>query len=151
MQHGITGGARHKNAELRAAGAPTRIPFCRGEKVMPLPEFKQLVDEAKLQISEINPDELKQMQQSGEDFTLIDVRERDEQQKGMIPGAVAMPRGILEVNIDQITTDKDRQLVLYCGGGSRSALAALNLKKMGFNKVLSMSGGYRGWQQSETQ
>jgi rhodanese-related sulfurtransferase len=118
---------------------------------MPLPEFKQLVDEAKSQISEIGPDELKQMQQSGEGFTLIDVRERDKQQKGTIPGAVTMPRGILEVNIDQITTDKDRKLVLYCGGGSRSALAALDLKKMGFNKVLSLSGGYRGWHESKTQ
>jgi rhodanese-related sulfurtransferase len=118
---------------------------------MPLPEFKQLVDEAKSQISEINPDELKQMQQSGEDFTLIDVRERDEQQKGMIPGAVAMPRGILEVNIDQITTDKDRDIVLYCGGGSRSALSALNLKKMGFRNVKSLAGGFRGWRETETQ
>jgi rhodanese-related sulfurtransferase len=118
---------------------------------MPLPEFKQLVDEAKSQISEIGPDELKHMQQAGEDFTLIDVRERDEQEKGTIPGAVAMPRGILEVNIDQITTDKDRKLVLYCGGGSRSALAAVNLKKMGFNKVISLAGGYRGWRESETQ
>ncbi len=118
---------------------------------MPLPEFKQLVDEAKSQISELNANELRRMQQSGQDFILIDVRERDEQAKGMIPGAVAMPRGILEVNIDQITTAKDRQLVLYCGGGSRSALAALNLKKMGFNKVLSLSGGYRDWRQSETQ
>ena len=62
-----------------------------------------------------------------------------------------MPRGILEVNIDQITTDKDRKLVLYCGGGSRSALAALNLKKMGFRNVLSLAGGYRGWHESETQ
>ncbi len=118
---------------------------------MPLPEFKQLVDEAKSQISEIGPDELKHMQQSGEDFTLIDVRERDEQAKGMIPGAVALPRGILEVNLDQITSDKDRKLVLYCGGGSRSALSALNLKKMGFRKVISLAGGYRGWRDSETR
>jgi rhodanese-related sulfurtransferase len=118
---------------------------------MPLPEFKQLVDEAKSQISEIGPAELKQMKQAKEDFTLIDVRERDEQEKGSIAGAVNMPRGILEVNIDQITTDKDRKLVLYCGGGSRSALAALNLKKMGFRNVLSLAGGYRGWRESETR
>jgi len=118
---------------------------------MPLPEFKQLVDEAKSQISEIDADELKRMQQAGVDFTLIDVRERDEQAKGTIPGAVAMPRGILEVNIDQITTDKDRKLVLYCGGGSRSALAALNLKKMGFRNVISLSGGYKGWRDAETR
>lgn len=118
---------------------------------MPLPEFKKLVDEAKSQVSEIGPDDLKHMLQSGEDFILIDVRERDEQAKGTIPGAVNMPRGILEVNIDQITTDKDRKLVLYCGGGSRSALAALNLKKMGFKNTISLSGGYRGWRESETQ
>src|ERR1700733_9814268 len=104
---------------------------------MPLPEFKQLVDEAKSQIKEIDPVDLKRMQQSGEDFTLVDVREPDEQAKGVIPGAVTMARGILEVNIDQITTDKQRTLVLYCGGGSRSALAALNLKKMGFDNVNS--------------
>jgi len=118
---------------------------------MPLPEFKQLVDEAKAQIREIGPDELRHMQLSGEDFTLIDVREPDERAKGTIADAVAMPRGILEVNIDQITTDKDRKLVLYCGGGSRSALAALNLKKMGFRNVISLTGGYRGWRESETQ
>jgi rhodanese-related sulfurtransferase len=118
---------------------------------MPLPEFKQLVDEAKSQIQEIDPDELKRMQQAGEEFTLIDVRERDEHAKGAIPGAVEMPRGILEVNIDQITTDKDRKLVLYCGGGSRSALAALNLKKMGFRNVISLAGGYKGWRASETK
>jgi hypothetical protein len=84
---------------------------------MSLPEFKQLVDEAKSQIGEISPDDLRRMQQSGEDFTLIDVRERDEQSKGIIPGAISLPRGILEVNIDQITIDKDRKLVLYCGAG----------------------------------
>ena len=118
---------------------------------MPLPEFKQLVDEAKSQIKEIGPDDLRQMQQSGEDFTVIDVRERDEQAKGTIPGAVNLPRGILEVNIDQVTTDKDRKLVLYCGGGSRSALAAVNLKKMGFRNVMSLAGGYRGWRDEETR
>ena len=118
---------------------------------MPLPEFKQLVDEAKSQIKEIGPGELMRMQQAGEDFTLIDVREPDEQAKGTIAGAVNLPRGILEVNIDRITADKDRKLVLYCGGGSRSALAALNLKKMGFRNVISLAGGYRGWRESETQ
>ena len=118
---------------------------------MPLPEFKQIVDEAKAQITEITADELKSMQQSGQEFTLIDIRERDERQKGSIPGAVGLSRGILEVNIDQITTDKSRNIVLYCGGGSRSALAALNLKKMGFHNVKSLAGGYRGWRETETQ
>jgi len=118
---------------------------------VPLPEFKQLVDEAKSQITEIDADELKRMQQAGEDFTVIDVREREEQAKGIIPGAVLLPRGILEVNIDQITTNKAHKLVLYCGGGNRSALAAVNLKKMGFRNVISLAGGYKSWRDSETR
>ena len=117
---------------------------------MPLPEFRQLVNEAKAQVSEISSGELRRMQQAGEDFTLIDVRERDEQAKGIIYGAVKLPRGILEVNIDQVTTDKNRKLVLYCGGGSRSALAALNLKKMGFRNVFTLAGGYREWREGDT-
>ena len=116
---------------------------------MPLPEFKLIVDEAKRQIKEIGPEELSRMQQAGEDFTLIDVREPDVHAKGMIAGAVAMPRGILERDIDQVTTDKNRKIVLYCAGGFRSALAALSLKSMGFNDVISLSGGYRGWVQSQ--
>lgn len=80
---------------------------------MPLSEFKQLVDEAKSQIKEIGPEGLKQLQDSGQDFALIDVREADEVAQGAIPGATAMPRGILEGHIDEITTDKDRKIVLY--------------------------------------
>ena len=91
----------------------------------------------------------KSYRQAGEDFTLIDVREPDEQAKGMIADAVAMPRGILERDIDQVTTDKNRKIVLYCAGGFRSALAAQSLKSMGFNDVISLSGGYRGWVQSQ--
>ncbi len=116
---------------------------------MPMPEFHALVNEAKKEIQEIGPQELKKMQQSGEDFALVDVREREESAKGAIPGAVAIPRGVLELNIDQITTDKGKKLVLYCGGGSRSALAAWMLKKMGFKNVISLAGGYRGWLQSQ--
>jgi rhodanese-related sulfurtransferase len=99
---------------------------------MPLPEFKQIVDEAKTQFQEIGPAELKRM---------LDAR--------VIAGAVRLPRGILERDIDQVTSDKDRKIVLYCQGGFRSALAALNLKKMGFRNVISLDGGYRGWQQPQ--
>ena len=114
---------------------------------MPMPEFAALCNEAKKEIQEIDVAELKRMQQSGEDFTLIDVRERDEQGRGMVPGAVALPRGILERDIDQVTTDKGRKLVLYCGGGFRSALAAWMLKKMGFRNVISLAGGWKAWTQ----
>lgn len=110
-----------------------------------LPEFHAICDEAKKQIREIDSAELRGMLQAGEDFTLIDVREREEQAKGMIQGAVAMPRGIVERDIDQITLDRDRKIVLYCAGGNRSALAALNLKKMGYRNVISLSGGWRAW------
>jgi rhodanese-related sulfurtransferase len=115
---------------------------------MVMPEFHALVEEAKKEIQEIGPADLKKMQQGGEDVTVIDVREREDAAKGAIPGAVNVPRGVLEHNIDQVTTDKDKKLVLYCGGGSRSALAAASLKKMGFKNVISLSGGYRGWKNS---
>lgn len=115
---------------------------------MPLPEYHQLVDEAKKQIREIDADELKQMQESGEKFTLIDVREPDEVAQGAIPGAVSVPRGVLEYKIDSVTTDKSAPIVCYCGGGGRSALAANNLKKMGFKNAMSLAGGYKKWKQS---
>ena len=112
---------------------------------MVMPEFHTLVNEAKQQIKEIGVDDLKQMQQSGEDFILVDVRDKEDAAKGMIPNAVNVSRGMLEHNIDQLTTDRNKKLVLYCGGGSRSALAAVSLKKMGFNNVISLAGGYKGW------
>lgn len=112
---------------------------------MVMPEFKALVDEAKKEIQEISSADLERMQQNGEDFTLLDVRDKQDADKGMIPRAVNISRGMLEHNIDQVTTDKNRKLVLYCGGGSRSALAAVSLKKMGFKNVISLAGGYKGW------
>jgi rhodanese-related sulfurtransferase len=112
---------------------------------MAMPEFQQLVNEAKQEISEIDVRELKRMQQSGEDFALIDVRQENETTKGVIPGAVPIPRGILELHIDQVSADKNKKLVLYCGGGSRSALAAWMLKKMGYKNPISLAGGYRAW------
>ena len=116
---------------------------------MVLPEFKQLVDAAKREIQEISVGDLKRMQQSGETFTLVDVREREEQARGTIPGAVAIPRGVIERDIDQATTDKAQPVVLYCAGGGRSALAALNLKHMGFQKVMSLAGGYGAWEKEK--
>jgi rhodanese-related sulfurtransferase len=116
---------------------------------MVMQEFHALVNDAKKEIQEINVADLKVLQQKGEDFALIDVREKEEADKGMIPNAVHVSRGTLELNIDQVTADKDKKIVLYCGGGSRSALAASMLKKMGFNNVISLAGGYRGWTQNK--
>jgi adenylyltransferase/sulfurtransferase len=112
---------------------------------MPMHEFQQLVNDAKKEIQEIDVPELKRMQQAGEKFILIDVREPNETAKGTVPGALTLPRGMLEGKIDQITTDKDAKIVLYCGGGSRSALAAQSLKKMGFKHPISVAGGWRAW------
>jgi len=99
----------------------------------------------KREIQEIDIQQLKGMQQQKEDFELIDVREVDEVQRGTIPGAKHIARGILERDIDKITTDKNRKMVLYCGGGNRSALAAWMLKKMGFKNVYSLIGGWSAW------
>jgi rhodanese-related sulfurtransferase len=115
---------------------------------MPLPEYKQMVDAAKREIKEIDPAELKRMQQAHENFTLIDVREPDEVAEGAIAGAKPLPRGQLEYKIDTITTDKAQPIVCYCGGGGRSALAAQSLQKMGFKNVKSLAGGYKGWKES---
>ncbi len=115
---------------------------------MTLPEFKQIVDAAKKEIEEITPADLKRMKKSGEDFALVDVREREESNRGVIPGATAIPRGVLELHIDQVTADKNKTVVLYCAGGMRSALAAESLKKMGFKRPVSLIGGYKGWQES---
>lgn len=119
-----------------------------GRAYVTLPEFKQIVDAAKKEIKEIDLAELKRLQKEGK-AAVIDVREKEDQQKGMIPGAVGIPRGVLELHIDQVTTEKDRPIVLYCGGGSRSALAAQSLKKMGFCNAMSLVGGYRGWKEDE--
>ena len=116
---------------------------------MPLPEFKQLVNEAKKEIQEIGPQDLQRLQNEGQDFVLIDVREKEDVARGMIPGAVHISRGMLEHDIDRVTTDKEKKIVLYCGGGSRSALSASALKRMGFRNAISLAGGYRGWTQSQ--
>jgi rhodanese-related sulfurtransferase len=118
---------------------------------MPMPEFNQLVNEAKSEIREIGSEDLRRMQSEAQDFVLIDVREKDDAAKGMIPGAVHIARGMLEHNIDQVTTEKDKKIVLYCGGGSRSALSAWMLKKMGFKNVISLAGGYRSWNETQNK
>jgi rhodanese-related sulfurtransferase len=118
---------------------------------VPLPEYHQLVNEAKKEIEEIDAGQLRNMQQSGEKFTLIDVREPDEVAQGAIAGSVALPRGQLEHKIDAITSDKSSRIVCYCGGGGRSALAAQSLKRMGFKDVLSLAGGYKKWTEDSSK
>lgn len=105
----------------------------------------QLVQLAKSEITEISAQELKQRLQKHEDLTLVDVREREEFVQGHIPDATFIPRGYLELQIEQHQSDRDKPVVVYCAGGVRSALAARNLKEMGYTNVISLIGGFNGW------
>ena len=109
-------------------------------------EFLKLVDEAKAQIKEVSITETQQRMQQG--ANLIDVREDNEWQAGHIKNAIHLGRGILERDIVQNFPDKNTELILYCGGGYRSALSALNLQKMGYDNVASMAGGWRAWKEA---
>jgi rhodanese-related sulfurtransferase len=107
--------------------------------------FLNLVREAKKRIKEEDFRATKKRIDAGEQFLLIDTREDSEWARGHIPGAVHMSKGIIERDIEKSVPDKDATLVLYCGGGFRSALAADNLQRMGYRNVVSMDGGWRGW------
>lgn len=112
------------------------------------PEFEALCAEARAQVEETSIEEVASRLQQGESLTLIDVREESEFAAGHIPGAEHLGRGIIERDILGAHPDKDEELILYCGGGYRSALAAVNLQKMGYTKVRSMWGGMRGWREA---
>ena len=109
------------------------------------PQFLKLVQESKKHIKETNVAEVKRRADAGEKFVLVDVREDNEWAKGYLPGAVHMGRGVIERDIEQRVADTDTKLILYCGGGFRSALVAENLQKMGYTNVESMDGGWKGW------
>lgn len=103
--------------------------------------YKELVDDAKSRIEEIGVDEVKDLA----DARLVDMREDADWSQGHLPGALHLSRGVLESRADKLLPDKDAPLVLYCGGGSRSALAADTLQEMGYTNVRSMAGGFRAW------
>ena len=109
------------------------------------PGFLKLVDDAKTRIRQSNVQEVKNRLDNKEAFALIDVREDGEWAKGHLPGAVHLCKGIIERDIEKAVPDKGTPIVLYCGGGFRSALVADNLQKMGYTNVISMDGGWRGW------
>jgi sulfur-carrier protein adenylyltransferase/sulfurtransferase len=110
--------------------------------------FREMVNAAKSQIQEITAEELERRRAAGEPILVVDVREKDDYSEGHIAGAVSVPRGVLEMKIDDHTMDEERPIVLYCGGGSRSALSALTLQQMGYRNVLSLEGGFRGWEEA---
>ncbi len=111
------------------------------------PRFLAIVNDAKSRIRETNVDEVKARLDKGEKLLLVDVREESEWAAGHVPGAVHLGKGILERDIEQRVPDTGTEIILYCGGGFRSALAADNLQKMGYKNVLSMDGGMRGWRE----
>jgi len=105
------------------------------------------VDDAKQRVREATTDEIKARIERGEKFLLIDVREESEWAKDHLPDAVHLGKGIIERDIEERVPRRDAPLVLYCGGGFRSALAADNLQKMGYTNVVSMDGGIREWRE----
>ena len=107
--------------------------------------FIALVQEAKRRIRETNVPAIKERIDRGTTFYLVDTREESEWARGHLPKAIHLSKGIIERDIEQKIPDKSAPIVLYCGGGFRSALAADNLQKMGYTNVESMDGGYRGW------
>lgn len=107
--------------------------------------FLKLVRDAKTRIKEEDIHATKKRLDSGEKFVLIDTREDTEWARGHLPGAVHLCKGIIERDIENAIPDKETTMVLYCGGGFRSALAADNLQKMGYRNAISMDGGWRGW------
>ena len=111
------------------------------------PRFLRIVEDAKKRIREVGVDDVKARLDRGEKFLLVDVREESEYAKDHLPRAIHLGKGIIERDIEDRVPDLDTPLVLYCGGGYRSALAADNLQKMGYTSVLSMDGGIRGWRE----
>jgi rhodanese-related sulfurtransferase len=111
------------------------------------PRFLKIVEDAKKRIREVTIDDVKAKLDRGEKFLLLDVREESEYAADHLPGAVHVGKGIIERDIEDRVPDQNTPMVLYCGGGFRSALAADNLQKMGYTHVLSMDGGIRGWRE----
>ena len=109
--------------------------------------FLQIVGDAKNRVRETSVDDVKARVDRGDRFLLIDVREESEYAKDHLPNAIHLGKGIIERDIEERAPELNTPLVLYCGGGYRSALAADNLQKMGYTNVLSMDGGIRGWRE----
>ena len=112
-------------------------------------KFLTIVNDAKERISETNVEEVKDKLDRGDKLHLVDVREESEWNKGHIPNAMYIGKGVIERDIEKKINNTDAEIILYCGGGFRSALAADNVQKMGYTNVSSMDGGYSGWVKAE--
>jgi rhodanese-related sulfurtransferase len=105
---------------------------------------RDLIDAAKTRIREVSVSDVQAMQARGEPAVYVDVREPNEWNLGRLPQAILIPRGTLETSVEQ-RVPRDATVVLYCAGGNRSALAADTLQQLGYDKVVSMAGGFRAW------
>ncbi|MGD9635640.1 MAG: rhodanese-like domain-containing protein [Pirellulales bacterium] len=110
------------------------------------PRFEKLVSDVKSRVKQVSAEEARQLQLHG--AVLVDVRESEEYQQGHAVGALPIGRGVLELKIEGAVPDPATPIICYCGGGSRSALAADNLQKMGYTNVASLATGFRGWKQA---
>jgi rhodanese-related sulfurtransferase len=111
------------------------------------PRFLKIVDDARTRVRETNVDEVKKRMDRGDKLLLVDVREESEYAKDHLPGAIHLGKGVIERDIEERVPELNKEMILYCGGGYRSALAADNLQKMGYTNVISMDGGIRGWRE----
>jgi rhodanese-related sulfurtransferase len=127
------------------AAAPAKAAPAAGAGQAPHPRFTQHAQEVKRRIQEISADALTTLRERGP-VVVIDVREESEWKQGHLAGAVHIPRGVLEPQIEAAVPDLDARVVVYCAGGNRGALAAESLQKFGYTNVASLSGGFRGWQ-----
>ena len=113
------------------------------------PRFLRIAEDARKHVREVSIDDVKSRLDRNEQFLLVDVREESEFAADHLPGAIHLGKGIIERDIEARVPDPTTPMVLYCGGGFRSALAADNLRKMGYTHVLSMAGGIRGWRERD--
>jgi rhodanese-related sulfurtransferase len=111
------------------------------------PRFLKIVEDAKKRVRETNVNTVKTRMDRGEKFVLVDVREESEYAKDHLPGAIHLGKGVIERDIEARVPELNMEMILYCGGGFRSALAADNLQKMGYTNVISMDGGIRNWRE----
>jgi len=113
------------------------------------PGFLKIVNASKRRVRENTPEDVRRKQEAGESFYLVDVREDNEWQKGRAKGAIHLGKGIIERDIESTIPDHNAEIILYCGGGFRSALAADALQQMGYKNVISMDGGWKRWRELE--
>jgi rhodanese-related sulfurtransferase len=138
---------KDRKGYAKIAEKPTeRVPE-EEDPMQHAPRFLKIVGDARSRIKETNVDGIKRKLDDGEKFVLVDVREESEFAQDHLPGAIHLGKGVIERDVEARIPDLNTHVVLYCGGGFRSALAADNLQKMGYTSVLSMDGGIREWRE----